>query len=120
MIGHAALLKLRTERKKPAAVFVQILDEIPAYNAWDNLEQSLQNQPFASIDVMPNESPELLDFPGIRGLRVHLHGTDLTRVVDLIDRMTEFEPVQIIAAGFSPDYLIDWTPDLGLVELEIA
>lgn len=120
MTGHESLIALRRRGKTPSGAWLHLLDAGFVPTAWDRPEQTLRNSLLPEIHIDADEVPERLDFRCIAGMTVHIVGGATARTLDVIDRLTEFDPLRIVACRTSPNAILEWTPETGLVELEIA
>lgn len=100
MTGHKSITALRMRGFAPAAVWVFALDREPQHFPGTDPENDLANGFLPGIEIGPTESVCGLDFRCLRGLTVHLHGTDRKRVETILDRIQAFEPARVIASGF--------------------
>lgn len=105
MTGHQALLQLRLRGQKPSDVFVMVLDTEPVKRGFMAADQSM-----AEIDIGPSDEPKLLDLRAIRGCRVHVSGPNEARVRAVANRARQFEPTEILAAGFPGGSILRWRP----------
>jgi hypothetical protein len=114
------LIEARMSGVRPASVHVCLLDSPLPRKSWLRAEKAIENGFAPVIDVMPEDVPELLDFRCLAGLTVHIIGGDNVRVLDVLDRITEFDPVRVVACrDHSPKCILDWSAATGLVELEL-
>lgn len=70
MRGHEALLTLRREKKRPRGVWISHSPTRYCLT-WNQYADTL---PFPEIEILPTESPEVLDLRFVVGLPVHVSG----------------------------------------------
>jgi len=100
MTGHQSITALRMRGYTPSQVWVSVLDAEPEYFSGTHPERDLENGFLPGIDIGPAEPVQALDFRCLRGLTVHLQGTDRGRVEAIQERLLEFQPARVLASGF--------------------
>lgn len=120
MIGAAELLELRRAKRKPEAVWIQLLEAGFVHDNWNKPEVAYAGGR-AQIDIFADEVLDHLDFRCVIGMVVHIIAADADhdRMIDLIDRLTEFTPARVLACRNNPPAIVEWTPQAGLTETEI-
>ena len=107
MRGHKALLAMRLSGKKPASVFVHVLDHTPVYHHLTDPETLFAGE-LPDIDILPTDTPALLDLRAIQGCVVHVLGLNADRTRSVAQHCKTFLPSEIIVAGFGG--ILRWRP----------
>jgi len=106
MRGHSELVTARLRGRDVRIVAISMTDRKGAVGVNEMGE--------AFIEVNANDAIERLDLRAITGLRVVVVAHSDPRGLELVDRLTEFEPWHI---GFAGDgYCAQWTKEKGLCE----
>nr|MBF0684257.1 hypothetical protein [Pseudomonas sp.] len=115
MIGHTSLIDLRMQGYKPRAVFVYALDADQQYTRYSHPEHQIFLGGLPVIDVPADENVSAMDFRCVAALTVHLSGEPSYRVMEVLDRMMEFNPECIYAVADGS--LLHWSPATGFKEI---
>lgn len=118
MNGHRALMAARLQGLKPTAVFL-----VDAPGRWatpyTGAEMCARNGAHPEIEIEPDDVLGTLDLRAVRGLRVLVLGNDKSRVAQLMRRAAQFQPAEIVAAGFQDNLIAVWT-EAGYQKLETS
>jgi hypothetical protein len=93
MRGHQALIELRREKKRPQGVWIS---HSPSFDCmlW---HQNADTLPYPEIEILPNESPEVLDLRFVVGLIVHVSGcSDYKKAKRLHDALLAAKAARVI------------------------
>lgn len=101
MIGQEQILRVRMKGGKPTAVFVRAgMPTMPVLSKYDNLENALRIGVLPTVDIPDEELGKRLDMRFLAGLRVHIHGAEMSdRFMDLVDAVAAVAEHVIVLAG---------------------
>ena len=101
MIGQQQIILARQKGLKPTAVFINAgLPDAPRPSKFDAPEMALHFGLYPTVFVGLDELSKRTDWRFLTGLRVHVHGVEMTdEFVALVDSIAEFAEHTIAIAG---------------------
>lgn len=101
MRGHRQIVAARRDGLRPAAVFINLVDEPrPIDNRYDEPENGIRFGFYPNVEVLRSDLRTALDLRFLVGLTVHVHGAemddDMGKLLDLVD---EQRPRTIVACA---------------------
>lgn len=101
MRGHLQILTARRKRRRPEAVFVNLVDTFAEpTNRYDEPENGLRHGFFPQVFIERQELRRPLDLRYLFGLSVHVHGeTADDDMYALLDMIEEHQPDTLVACA---------------------
>lgn len=102
MRGHEALIALRLSRRRPRAVFIDVMAATD--ECWRDWQQLTPQH--AHVDVSPDEPIHRLDFRFTVGMNVIVTGDEQSRAQAISDACIEAGALRVVAAAVVVDTVL--------------
>lgn len=119
MTGQKSLIALRSNGLKPSAVFLFALAKPLRYSRYMHPENQIPLGCLPEIHIGPDEIAGTLDLRCITGLTVLLQGETTERVMEVYDRLLEFQPSRVAGIAHDRVALLCWHPKKGFYEHDL-